>query len=145
MTLRCMRAWTAGVAALVLALLDVNCGRPPSPSVPASPPGQQPGAVPSGASGYAPRRHPEAAFRETGDEGGIVVLPTRSEVKVLNPVGSRVFSLLDGKNTVEDIARAVTDEFEVDYETALKDVKKFLEELRTEGMLADDDGRAMTP
>jgi hypothetical protein len=74
-----------------------------------------------------------------------VVLPTRSEVKVLNPVGSRVFSLLDGKNTVEDIARAVTDEFEVDYETALKDVKKFLEELRTEGMLADDDGRAMTP
>ncbi len=33
-----------------------------------------------------PRRHPDTAFRPVGDEGGLVVIPGRSEVKVLNPV-----------------------------------------------------------
>lgn len=83
-----------------------------------------------------PLRHSEATFREIGEEGGLVVLPSRSEVKVLNPVGIRVLSLLDGKHTVRAIARAVTEEFEVDYTTAIKDVIRFVEELDENGMLA---------
>ena len=50
-----------------------------------------------------PRRHPEAAFRAMGDEGGLVVLPTRREVKVLNEVGMRVFAMLDGTHTEDEI------------------------------------------
>ncbi len=90
----------------------------------------------------APRRHPESAFREVGDAGGLVVLPSRSEVKVLNPVASRVFSLLDGKHTLGAIARVVTQEFEVDYATALEDVIDFVKELDANGMLADEESLA---
>ncbi len=83
-----------------------------------------------------PRRHPDSAFRPIGDEGGLVVLPGRAEVKVLNPVGIKVFSLLDGTRTVEQIADAVVEEFEVEREQALRDIREFLDELSRHGMLA---------
>jgi len=86
--------------------------------------------------GWHPARHPDAAFREIEDEGGLVVLSHKAEVKVLNPVGIRVFELIDGTRTPEEVARAVFDEFEVAYETALSDVYEFLGELDKHGMLA---------
>lgn len=81
------------------------------------------------------KRHPESAFRPIGDEGGLVVLPGRSEVKVLNPVGIKVFSLLDGAHTVDDIAAAVLEEFEVEADVAKRDIEAFLNQLRDAGML----------
>lgn len=82
-----------------------------------------------------PRRHPDSAFRKIGDEG-LVVLPGRAEVKVLNPVGMLVFSQLDGSKNVEALVAAVADEFEVDVEAARQDVVAFLDQLRENGMLA---------
>jgi hypothetical protein len=84
-----------------------------------------------------PRRHPDSAFRKVGDEGGLVVLPGRAEVKVLNPVGIVVFSLLDGTHGVDDLAARVADEFEIDEAAARADVVSFLDELRQAGMLAE--------
>jgi hypothetical protein len=83
-----------------------------------------------------PRRHPDSAFRKIGDEGGLVVLPGRAEVKVLNPVGVAVFALLDGSRDVDELAAAVAGEFEIDAEAARRDVLDFLEQLRENGMLA---------
>ncbi len=83
-----------------------------------------------------PRRHPDTAFRPVGDEGGLVVIPGRSEVKVLNPVAIKVFSMLDGNNSVEAIVAAVTEEFDVDNEKASSDVAAFLAELNDNGLLA---------
>jgi len=85
-----------------------------------------------------PRRHPDTAFRQIGDEGGLVVLPGKAEVKVLNPVGIAVFSLLDGSRDVEGLAAAIAGEFEIDLAQARADVVAFLDELRREGMLADE-------
>jgi len=82
-----------------------------------------------------PRRSTDCAYRAIGEEGGLVVLPGRAEVKVLNPVGVKVFSLLDGEHTVEEIVAAVTAEFEVPAETATVDVQVFLGELAAQGML----------
>lgn len=84
-----------------------------------------------------PRRHPDTAFRQVGDEGGLVVLPGRSEVKVLNPVGIAVFSRLDGTKDVNDLAGIIAEEFEIDLPQAREDVIAFLTELHREGMLAD--------
>ena len=84
-----------------------------------------------------PRRHPDTAFRKIGDDGGMVVLPGRSEVKVLNPVGIVVFSLLDGTRDIDALASAVTEEFDTSPEQARHDVLEFLMELQHEGMLAD--------
>lgn len=83
-----------------------------------------------------PCRHPETAFRPVGDDGGLVVLPGRAEVKVLNPVGIKIFGLLDGKHTVEQIAGLVTEEFDVDESQALEDIRGFVGELAEHGMLA---------
>jgi len=86
--------------------------------------------------GY-PRRHPDTAFRQVGDEGGLVVLSGRAEVKVLNPVGIAVFSLLDGSRDVDTLAATIAGEFEIELSQARQDVVEFLTELQREGMLAD--------
>jgi len=83
-----------------------------------------------------PRRHPDTAFRKIGDEGGLVVLPGRAEVKVLNPVGIAIFSQLDGSKDIETLAAAVAEEFDVELASAREDVMKFLEDLKQDGMLA---------
>lgn len=83
-----------------------------------------------------PRRHPDTAFRKIGEEGGLVVLPGRSEVKVLNPVGIVIFSQLDGSKDVETLAASVAEEFDVELAAAREDVVKFLDDLRENGMLA---------
>ena len=82
-----------------------------------------------------PRRHPDTAFRPVGDEGGLVVLSEKSEVKVLNPVAIKVFGLLGGEHSTEQIASLVAEEFEVSEEQALQDVNSFLAELKSHGML----------
>ena len=87
-----------------------------------------------------PRRHPDSAFRPIADEGGLVVLPGRAEVKVLNPVGIRIFGLLDGTHSVEEITQIIAAEYEVADRQAREDVRAFLEELQTHGMLAAEDG-----
>ncbi len=84
-----------------------------------------------------PRRHPDCAYRAIGDEGGLVVLPGRGEIKVLNPVGVEVYALLDGSHTVEDIVAAISDRFEVSAETAREDIRVFLGELAANGMLGE--------
>jgi hypothetical protein len=84
-----------------------------------------------------PRRHPDTAFRAVGDEGGLVVIPGRAEVKVLNPVAIKVYSLLDGSRTRHEIADAVLEEFEADRDDVVRDIDAFLNELQEQGMLLD--------
>jgi len=84
-----------------------------------------------------PRRHPDTAFRKVGDEGGLVVLPGRAEVKVLNPVGIAVFSLLDGSRDVDALAAKVAEEFDIETDQARADVAEFLDELQRDGLLAE--------
>lgn len=85
-------------------------------------------------SGFA-RRHHDCAFRPVGDEGGLVVLSGKAEVKVLNPAAIKIFSLLDGRHSPEAIANEVSEEFDVTPEQALSDVREFLDELDRHGML----------
>ena len=82
------------------------------------------------------RRHPDCAFRQVGDEGGLVVLAGKAQVKVLNDAGIKIFSLLDGEHSPEEIARRVAEEFEVPEATALADIQAFVSDLAEHGMLA---------
>ena len=83
-----------------------------------------------------PKRNSGHAYRSIGDEGGLVVIPRQSKVQVLNPVGIKVYSMLDGTHSLEEIVRAVMEEFEVEETPARADVEAFLDELASEGMLA---------
>ena len=87
-----------------------------------------------------PNRNPETAYRAIGDEGGLVVLPTQSEVKVLNPVGSVIYAMLDGEHTVQQIVDRIVDEFDVTPDQARADTDEFLDSLEAEGMLAPVEG-----
>ena len=83
-----------------------------------------------------PRRHPDSAYKSIAGEGGLVVLPGKAEVKVLNPTGVHIFSLLDGEHTLEEIALSLFDEYEVSMENARRDVQEFVTTLGDHGMLA---------
>ena len=85
-----------------------------------------------------PMRHPDSAYKSIAGEGGLVVLPGRAEVKVLNPTAVHIFSLLDGWHTLEEIARSIFDEYEVSIDDARRDVRQFVAVLEEHGMLAVD-------
>lgn len=65
-------------------------------------------------------------WRRDGESDQIIVLSKDNLALplILNPTAARIFSLCDGRNTVEDIAQALSDEFGVeDFKIALEDVK----------------------
>ena len=75
-----------------------------------------------------PTRNPVAASR-TYDDEGVVIHSGSMELSVLNPIGTRIWELVDGERSVEGIINAIFEEFEVDLETATSDVMEFLGEL----------------
>jgi hypothetical protein len=53
----------------------------------------------------------------------------------LNDVGATMWSLLDGTHVIEEITDLIIKEFDIDVETARTDVKAFLEELSSLGLI----------
>jgi hypothetical protein len=67
-------------------------------------------------------------------EGEVVLVNVRSdEVMHLNPAASFLWSNLDGQLSLEDIARAITEEYDVDLDTALADAVEFASSLVEQG------------
>jgi len=81
-----------------------------------------------------PCRNPVAASR-TYDDEGVVIHAGSMELSVLNPIGTRIWELVDGDRSVEAIVTVVTEEFEVDRSTAESDVQEFLQELRSRDLV----------
>lgn len=61
----------------------------------------------------------------------------------LNPVGTRVWTLLDGGATVDGVVGAISAEFEADPDEVTRDVDELLAELMARGLLIAE--RADTP
>lgn len=76
-----------------------------------------------------PTAVPEA-FDEVVDGEVIVCHPARTNVQVLNGVGSDVWVLIDGRRSVNDIARLLADKYRIDVDRVQRDVLVFVEELR---------------
>lgn len=89
-------------------------------------------------SGGTPQRNPHAAARVYEGEA-FIVIPQTSQYKILNSTGSRIWELIDGQHSRDDIAGIIADEYEVSREEALRDVSSFLEELKANGLLASGD------
>ena len=53
----------------------------------------------------------------------------------LNPVGTRVWMLLDGGSTVDGVVGAISAEFEADPDEVIRDVDEVLGELMARGLL----------
>jgi hypothetical protein len=80
----------------------------------------------------APAEH--ARSRQLEQEA-VVVLPDKGEVKVLNEVGARIWTLADGSRTVRDIIAVLCAEFEAPPVAVEVDTLKFLAELQHKGLI----------
>ncbi len=81
-----------------------------------------------------PTRHPRLASRVVDGEA-VLVDPDRNVVRMLNTVGSRIWELADGTRTVDEIAEALTEEFEVEVSEARQSVVEFVDELADKELL----------
>jgi hypothetical protein len=69
-------------------------------------------------------------------EGEAVILSLESKVlRGLNPVGSRVWELIDGRRNVEEIIGVIVAEFDASPEAAALDVKGFVQDLLAKGLV----------
>jgi hypothetical protein len=82
-----------------------------------------------------PIPNPNVVGRVVADEA-VLVLPEKGTVKVLNEVGARIWSLVDGVRKASEIAEVIFSEFDVELSTAQKDTLDFLEELASRGVIS---------
>ena len=69
-------------------------------------------------------------------EGEAVILSLDTKVlRGLNPVGSRVWELIDGRRSVDEIVGAIVKEFDVEPGQAAEDVGRFVQELLDKGLV----------
>ena len=79
-------------------------------------------------------RGPKLAARKVGGEM-VILAAEDSSLFVLNAVGTSIWEAADGRTSLEDIAEAMSLEYEVDAATARRDVEEFVEALATAGVL----------
>lgn len=65
----------------------------------------------------------------------ILVLAERNKVKVLNELGTRIWEMVDGQQSIRQIAARLCQEYEVDLSQAEQDTLEFLAELDERGLL----------
>ena len=82
------------------------------------------------------RRSPDAMVRTVGDEAVILHVPT-GEYFSLNEVGLFVWELLDGGADIDLVADRVTSVYEIDPETAHRDVTELLADFEKAHLVVD--------
>jgi len=81
-----------------------------------------------------PSHSPDVVARVVRGEA-ILVLTEQSKVKVLNELGTRIWGLVDGQQSIRQIAARLCQEYEVDPAQAEGDTLDFLAELLGRGLL----------
>ena len=80
------------------------------------------------------QRNPSILWRELDGEA-VLLSPSAGSSYNLNQVGTFIWKMLDGKYTSENIAVAICQVYEVEYEQALQDVENILVEMRNNNLL----------
>ncbi len=58
-------------------------------------------------------------------------------VMTFNSVGADVFNMLDGTNTVEDIAKKIADDYGVPYERVKTDVENLIKKMKEHNLIEE--------
>jgi hypothetical protein len=80
------------------------------------------------------RISPDVVFRPEG-ETGIVFFPDSGEIETLNEVGTLALQSLEQGLDLGAMAQRVATAFEMDAETAQKDLQEFFADLESRGVL----------
>jgi len=81
-----------------------------------------------------PHPHPEIVARVLENEA-VLVLPLRGQIKVLNELGARIWTLIDGVRSTGEIITTLCQEYDTTLETATSDTSEFLTQLAERGMI----------
>jgi len=76
-----------------------------------------------------------AVITRTIDGLAVIMDPREGKVLSLNPVGTLIWEMADGKNSREEILAAVCSEFDVSSELASSDLAEFVETLAGKNLL----------
>lgn len=72
------------------------------------------------------------------DDCLVVLNRNRQQVHVLNETATVVSRHLDGKHSLEDIATIIVEQFDIDYESAMRDVEHIIQRFLSLGLLQTD-------
>lgn len=75
-----------------------------------------------------PIKNEKYPFR-TIDGQALIIDPSTNVIKLLNGVGTKIWELIDGERTGNEILQNILNEYEVNAEVAKSDLIKFLQEL----------------
>jgi hypothetical protein len=81
------------------------------------------------------RRGERLAARRVGGEM-VILAADDSSLFVLNEVGTLIWEAADGRTTIDGIADAVCREYDVDAETARRDVEEYVSALAGAGIVS---------
>ena len=70
-----------------------------------------------------------------GTTEAVIVLPSMGQVKVVNEIGAKIWSLADGTRTVREIASLICKQYDVESGIAQVDTLEFIDQLITRGIL----------
>lgn len=82
-----------------------------------------------------PIHHPRTASRVFSGEA-VVIAPAENTVRMFNPVGSRIWQLMDGQRSVAQIVAVLIEEYDVDPERAQRTTADFFAMLEEKGLVA---------
>ena len=83
------------------------------------------------------RPSPNVVSTEIDDEESVLLSLDTQQYYSLNETGSRIWALLSEGHDADDIASAVTEEWAITHEEALKYVRSFLQELSQAGLVEE--------
>ncbi len=82
------------------------------------------------------QRNSTILWRELDGEA-VLLSPSAGNSYNLNQVGTFIWKMLDGKHSSHDIATALCQAYDVEYEQACQDVESLLVDLRNNDLLID--------
>ena len=82
-----------------------------------------------------PIHHPRTASRVFSGEA-VIITPAENTVRMFNPVGSRIWELMDGSRTVGQIVAQLIEEFDVEPERAERTTLDFFAMLEEKELVA---------
>lgn len=88
------------------------------------------------------RPHPDVISTQLDEEEAVLLSLETQRYYSLNETGSRIWDLLSGGRSVEEIAEAITEEWDTTYDEARHYVEEFLEELSEEGLVEPTEDEA---
>lgn len=80
------------------------------------------------------KQHPDVVF-QLAEEEVVLVLPRAGQIKVLNEVGTFIWSMLDGTLSIAEVVSEIIQEYQVDRELAQEDALEFLSDLHSKGII----------